>query len=126
MIHFLENQITNLTIKIYSEKTEIPNQNEANLFMLILSLGKNLRNLTFLQQNSREYLTIVSSNISYTSCLSSTLTKLTINVNSFDDCLYLFNESLKSLSVLNIHIKKVNRSSLIMDKKVNISAIIET
>ena len=116
MIHFLENQITNLTIKIYSEKTEIPNQNEANLFLLILLLGKNLRNLTFLQQSSREYLTIVSS---YTACLSSTLTKLTINVNSFDDCLYLLNSSLNSLAALNIRIKKINRSSLIMDKKVN-------
>ncbi|CAF1159786.1 unnamed protein product, partial [Rotaria sordida] len=41
---------------------------------------------------------------------SSTLTKLTINVNSFDDCLYLFNGCLKSLSTLISRIKKITRS----------------
>jgi len=92
---------------------------------LILSFGTNLINLTFVQQCSTEYLTIWSSDISYPGSLSSTLTKLTINVNSFNDCLYLLNGSLQSLSTLIIRIKKINRSSSIIDNKVNISVTIK-
>jgi hypothetical protein len=33
-----------------------------------------------------------------TSCVSSTLTKLTIDINTFDDCLYLLDGRLDSLS----------------------------
>ncbi|CAF3221267.1 unnamed protein product [Rotaria sp. Silwood2] len=112
----LRNQITNLTIKIDSEDTEISNKNEVNIFILILLLSRNLRNLTLFRQCSTQYLTIWSSNVSYTGSLSSTLTKLTINVNTFNDCLYLLNGSLQSLSTLIIRIKKINRSSSIIDK----------
>ncbi|CAF1430375.1 unnamed protein product [Rotaria sordida] len=111
----LRNQITNLTIKIDSEDTEIPNHNQVNIFILVLLLSRNLKNLTFFRQCSTQYLTIWYSNISYKGSLSSTLTKLTINVNTFNDCLYLLNGSLQSLSTLIIRIKKINRSSSIID-----------
>ncbi|CAF1537253.1 unnamed protein product [Rotaria sordida] len=43
-----------------------------------------------------------------TSCVSSTLTKLNINVDTFDDCLYILDGRLDSLSVLIINIREIS------------------
>ncbi|CAF3380291.1 unnamed protein product [Rotaria sp. Silwood2] len=115
ILHLLINQITHLTVNIYLDKTEIPNENEPNIFAFILLSGTCLSDLTYFQTLSGKYLTVSSMDISYISCLSSTLTKLRVNVNAFDDCLYLLNGCLESLSTLIIRIKNINRSSLKID-----------
>ncbi len=80
--------------------------------------------MTFSQRCSRNYLTLVSRNIPH-GCLSSTLTNLTIKVNSFDDCLYLLNGCLQSLSTLIIRTRKISVSSSNIDRTVSINMIIE-
>ncbi|CAF1166270.1 unnamed protein product [Rotaria sordida] len=115
IIRLLENQITHITVDIKIENVEKTNGSEPNTFLIILLLSKCLNDLTYLQKSSRKYITILSSNISYIHCLSSTLTKLTINVNYFDDCLYLLNGCLQSLSTLIIRINDINRSSSMID-----------
>ncbi|CAF2056181.1 unnamed protein product [Rotaria magnacalcarata] len=82
---------------------------------VILLVSKYLSDLTYRQKSSEKYITILPSNISYTHCLSSTLTKLTINVNTFYDYLYLLNGCLQSLSTSIIRISKINRSSSMID-----------
>ncbi|CAF1389643.1 unnamed protein product [Rotaria sordida] len=62
-----------------------------------------------------KYITISYLNTSHIKCLSSTVTKLRVNVNTFDDCLYLLNGSIKSLSTLIIRIYKIKRSSSKID-----------
>ncbi|CAF2728305.1 unnamed protein product [Rotaria sp. Silwood2] len=115
MLCLLTNQITHITVNINIEKTETSNENEPNIFEFILIYSRCLNDLTFFQNSSREYLTISSLNSSHRNSLSSTLTKLIINVNSFDDCLYLLNGCLQSLSTLIIRIYKIDRSSSIID-----------
>ncbi|CAF4572452.1 unnamed protein product, partial [Rotaria sp. Silwood2] len=52
-----------------------------------------------------------------TSCTSSTLIKLKVNVATFDDCLYLLDGRLKHLSTLIIHVKKISLSFSDKNKK---------
>ncbi|CAF3609710.1 unnamed protein product [Rotaria socialis] len=115
MIRLLENQITHITVDVNIDNVEMPNRSEQNAFLVILLVSKCLSDLTYRQTSSEKYITILPSNISYTHCLSSTLTKLTINVNTFDDCLYLLNGCLQSLSTLIIRISKIDRSSSMID-----------
>ena len=91
---------------------------------MILLIGKYLRDVTFFQQCSTKYIRIWSSKSSDIISLSSTLTKLTITVATFDDCLYL-NGCLQSLSTLIIRIIEITRSSSKIDNTVRINAIIE-
>ncbi len=113
----LLNQITHLTIDIYFDK------NQSNIFLLILYLGKHLTDLTYHHWFSPEHLENTTFDLSL-SHISSTLTKLTINVTTFNDCLYLLDGSLQSLTVLIIHINNITYSSSVIDNKVIISSII--
>ncbi|CAF1424026.1 unnamed protein product [Rotaria sordida] len=115
MLHLLANQITHITVDINIEKTEISNESEPNIFEFILLYSTCLNDLTFFQKSSREYLAISSLNIPYGNSLSLSLIKLKINVNTFDDCLYLLNGCLPSLSTLIIRIKKIARSTLMIN-----------
>jgi hypothetical protein len=114
----LTNQITYLTVDILFDK------NESNIFLLILSLGEHLTDLTFHHRFSPKYLGNASFDLS-SSHISSTLTKLMINVTTFNDCLYLLDGSLESLTALIIDINKISYSSLsIIDNTVIMSSII--
>lgn len=57
-------------------------------------------------------------------CLSSTVTKLTINVNTLNDCVYLLNQCFESLSTLIIHIYSIEHLSLTLNN-VSINMIIK-
>ncbi|CAF3079538.1 unnamed protein product [Rotaria sp. Silwood2] len=104
----LTNQIKHLNVDIVYDK------NASNIYLLILSLGKHLTDLTFHNRFSSEHLgnpTFVVSSIH----ISSTLTKLIINVTIFDDCLYLLDGSLQSLTALIIDIIGIFELSSIID-----------
>ncbi|CAF3908588.1 unnamed protein product [Rotaria sordida] len=104
----LTNQITHLSVDIVYDK------NESNIFLLILSSGKHLTDLTFHNRFSSEHLgnpTFVLSSIH----ISSTLNKLIVNVTTFDDCLYLLDGTLQSLTALIIDIISISESSSIID-----------
>ncbi len=113
----LTNQITHLTVDILFDK------NELNIFLLILSLGKHLTDLTIHHRFLSEHLGNTIFDLS-SSHISSTLTKLIINVTTFNDCLYLLDGSLKSLTTLIIDINKISDSSSIIDNTVIMSSII--
>ncbi|CAF3429032.1 unnamed protein product [Rotaria socialis] len=104
----LTNQIAHLKVDILFDK------NQSNIFLLILSLGKHLTDLTFYHQFSSEHLRNPTFDLS-SSPTSSTLTKLIINVTRLDDCLYLLDGSLESLAALIIDIKIITYPSSNID-----------
>ncbi|CAF3939230.1 unnamed protein product [Rotaria sp. Silwood1] len=108
--YLLTDQITHLNINIIDQiTTELDDDNESNLFPLLLSIGKCLTDLTFSQWFCcRENSQISIFHMPSTSCVSSTLSKLNMNVNTFDDCLYLLDGRLDSLSILIINIRKIS------------------
>jgi len=91
------------------------------MFALILSISKCLIDLTF---TFTQCIGISFSNLPSTSCVSSTLTKLKIEVNTFDDYLYLLDERLQHLSILIIHIIEITDSSSNIDNTVSINKFI--
>ncbi|CAF4749240.1 unnamed protein product, partial [Rotaria sp. Silwood2] len=107
--YLLTDQITHLNVHIIDEIiTELDDENESNLFALILSMGKHLTDLTFNQWLCYKKSPISIFHMPLTSCISSTLIKLNIDVNTFDDCLYLLDGRLHSLSTLIINILKIS------------------
>lgn len=90
-------------------KKELFVRSELNIFVLIISKCKNLKDLTFTQLFHDENCTITIYDLSTTICRSSTLTKLKIYVNTFDDFLYLLDGRFQSLSTLIIDILRINR-----------------
>ncbi|CAF4193943.1 unnamed protein product [Rotaria sordida] len=119
--YLLTNQITHLNIDILDQvTTELNNENESNIFTLILSIGKCVTDLTFSQWLCYKHTWISIFHLPSTSCVSSTLTKLNINVNTFDDCLYLLDDHLDSLSSIIINIRKISAPLLDIDNTVRI------
>ncbi|CAF3352350.1 unnamed protein product [Rotaria sp. Silwood2] len=117
----LNNQITDLIVEIKDERTaELSDENKSSAFPLILSLCKRLRDLTFCEQLSNQGLPISIFKLPSTSCMSSTLTKLKIDVNTFDDCLYLLDGRFEYLSTLIVDIVKISISRSKIDNTVSI------
>lgn len=73
-------------------------------------MGKCLTDLTFRQWFPNKSESISIFHMPSTSCVSSTLRKLNIEVNTFDDCLYLLDGCFDSLSTLIINIAKISGS----------------
>ena len=107
LVRLLNKQITELSLNI-DEKRNISTDTQRSLiFAMILCEGEQLRDLTF-----NEYILKNPSRLKLGKSLSSsTLTKLNISVDSFDDCLYLLDGRFKSLSTLVIKIA-ADRDSL--------------
>ncbi|CAF4786337.1 unnamed protein product, partial [Rotaria sp. Silwood2] len=116
LCRLLNNQITHLNVEINDDITrDLSNENESNMFELILSLGECLIDLTFSQWFPNRDFEIPTLNITSTSCVSSILTKLNIEVNTFDDCLYLLDGHFQCLSTLIINIFEIFDSSANID-----------
>jgi len=94
--------------------------NEPNLFTLILFLCKHLTNLTIRQLYAARSLTDSTFKLTSMRPVSLTLTKMKINVNTFDDCLYILNGHFECLSTLIIDIYKISDSSSNIDNRVSI------
>ncbi len=89
----------------------------SNIFALLLRLCKRLVSINFCQLQYRR--TVCNFDLS-TNCISSTLTALKINVETFDDCLHLLNGRLGSLSKLIIHVQTISYTLRIIDNMVSI------
>ncbi len=108
LFNLLTEQITDLTIDIHVKSILPPfSETLSNIFASILSLCKRLMNLNFCQLSKYRSLSISIHNLSSTSCMSSTLSTLNINVETFDDCLYLLDGRLQCLSTLIINFEKI-------------------
>jgi hypothetical protein len=90
----------------------------------ILSTGKRLTDLNFSQWICHKRSQISIFHMPSTSCVSSTLTKLNIDVNTFDDCLYLLDGGLDSLSILIINILTISDPLSNIDNTVRTHSII--
>ncbi|CAF4354442.1 unnamed protein product [Rotaria socialis] len=113
------NQITHLNAEINDDTTrELSDENNSNIFELILSLGKCLIDLTFSQSFRDREFEVPTLNITSTGCVSLTLTKLKIKVNTFDDCLYVLDGRLQCLSTFIIDIFEIFDSSAIIGNTV--------
>jgi hypothetical protein len=89
------------------------------LFALRLSLAKCLTDFTFVQC-LREATKNSVYNLFSTDCVSSTLTKLKIDVSTLDDYLYILDGRFDSLSTLIIDIEKLRPLLSIIDTTVKI------
>jgi hypothetical protein len=89
----------------------------SNIFALVLHLCKRLISINFCQLHYRR--TVCTFDLSI-NCMSSTLTALKINVKTFDDCLYLLDGRLDSLSKFIIHVKEISYTSRTIDNMVSI------
>ncbi|CAF2114504.1 unnamed protein product [Rotaria magnacalcarata] len=115
LFRLLTNQITQIQVNTVDNIREISEGNELNILSLILSIGKYLTDVTFTHWWHNQGITFSFFNLTSTTCVSSSLTKLIILVQTFDDCLYLLDGRLKYLSILIISIIKINDSSSNID-----------
>jgi len=76
--------------------------------------------LTFSQWSCHKNSSLSIFHMPLTSRVSSTLTKLNIGINTFDDCLYLLDGRLDSLSILIINIFKISAPLSNIDNTVRI------
>jgi hypothetical protein len=125
MLHILTNQITHMMVDIDLGKRKVSPIDQSNLFQFILLHCTRLNELIFFEKSWDEYLTLSSLIIQNRNYLSSTVTKLTIYVNTINDCLYLLNGCFQSLSTLIIRICESTYRSLTVENTVNIRLIIE-
>jgi len=93
---------------------------EPNLFTLILFFCKHLTDFTICQLYGGRSVTDSTFNLTSMRPVSLNLTKMNINVNTFDDCLYILNGHFECLSTLIIDIHKIWDSSSNIDNTVSI------
>ncbi len=114
----LNEQITCLTIDVKDKPTEPSSETLWVTFTLILSLCKQLNKLSFCQFDNRS--TLCTFDLSSTNFKPSTLTELKVNVETFDDCLYLLDGRFNCLSTLIINIEIISSTSGTIDNTVSI------
>ncbi|CAF5081148.1 unnamed protein product [Rotaria magnacalcarata] len=111
----LSDQIAHLKVGILGGIiVKLSNGNEPNLLTLILLLCKHLTDLTigqFVGGNVNDS----TFNLTSMRLVSSTLTKMKINVNIFDDCLYILHGYFECLSTFIIDIDRISGSSSNID-----------
>ncbi len=114
-------QITDLTL-IYNDNDGIVSllkDYTINIYAHILNFFKNLQNLTINGSSIAAYPGLSLCDLPSTTFSSSILTKLCINISTFDDCLYLLDGRLNQLNTLIIRIYDIGAPSLIVHNQVN-------
>ncbi|CAF3203245.1 unnamed protein product, partial [Rotaria sp. Silwood2] len=119
LYYLIRNQIMYLNLDIESNNTNIL-ELELYVFRLMLEWGKHLIDFTF--SNRLSVMTSYSF-LSRRPCVSSNLTKLTINVNTFDDCLCILDGRFNRLLTLIIDIEKISISTSNIDNMKQISKL---
>jgi hypothetical protein len=122
--HLLTQQILHLNIDVSYDPESKESKILSSIFALILSGCQRLIDLNFCQLFYDRKSPICISKFPSTSCTSSTLTKLKVNVATFDDCLYLLDGRLKHLSTLIIDVKKISLSFSDKNKVNRISILV--
>jgi hypothetical protein len=120
--HLVTQQILHLNIDVSYEPESSTSEILSSLFILILSGCQRLISLNFCQLFYDRTTPVCINKYPSTSCTSSTLIKLKVNVTTFSDCLYLL-EYLKCLSTLIIDVKIITLTRSVI-KNVNIISII--
>ncbi len=114
----LTEQMICLMIDVKDQPTNPSPETLSSILALILSLCKRLIKLNFCEFDNRT--TFCTFDLSSTNFKSSTLTDLKINVETFDDCLYLLDGHFNCLSTLIINIEIISSTSGAIDNTVSI------
>ncbi|CAF4312854.1 unnamed protein product [Rotaria sp. Silwood2] len=122
-VRLLTDQITYLHIYISENTIAFVERNELSMLVLILSMGKHLSDFTFMQWLLESTIKISPFNLLSTNLKSSSLSKLTNDIDDFDECLYLLDRRLECLCTLIVYISEITNSSLNINNTVSINAI---
>ena len=101
----LSEQIRYLDIRTIDDQEDNDDNNEMDLLEILVSLSKCLIHLTFHQRISSESENPLISR--YSSRIFSSLTKLNMKLNRFEECLFLFDGRFPSLSHSIIYVDKI-------------------
>jgi hypothetical protein len=116
---FLKKQIRSLVIDMNDKLTdETSIEYYSIIFDFILNLCERLTKFHFCPYNYR--LKIWPVQFSSMNCKSAILSELKIEIDSFSECLYLFDGHFPSLSILIINVKQIKYTSRIRKNTVNI------
>ena len=118
LIDLLHKQITSLTIDINDKLTdERPIEHFSVMFCLILKLCQRLEKFHFCQFHYRSEKRPIY--FSPLDCKSAILTELKVNINCFDECLYLFDGHFSSLSTVILNVRIIRETSQTRKKTVS-------
>ncbi|CAF0811928.1 unnamed protein product [Adineta ricciae] len=117
----LHQQITCLTIDIKDQPTEPSSEALWLILTSVVSLCKQLKKLSIGQFDYRT--TICTFDFSSTNFKSSILTQLIINLESFNDCLYLLDGRFRCLSTLIVNIDIISSTSETIDNTETLSKL---
>jgi hypothetical protein len=125
MLHnLLIHQITHLNINVVNEPTTEVYEILSRTFVLILSLCQRLISLNFDQLLSDRMVPVYMWELPSISCMSSTLTKLKVNVETFSACLYLLDGRLNCLTTLIVNVTTISSQLPDINDTVSIISII--
>ncbi len=116
-------QITKLILVNHDQdlSTDLFRNYTTNVYARILKVFKNLKSLTVTQPFGIFYPGLSLCGLPSDTCFSPILTYLSINVNTFDDCLYLLDGRLKQLTELSVNVCDVDKPSVIPHNMVSFS-----
>ncbi|CAF3537285.1 unnamed protein product [Rotaria socialis] len=107
--HIGKQQITDLILISNESNNEIEKiEYTKNVYATVFNFFKNLKHLSIVQSSIHDYPPLLLHNLSPMTFSSSTLTKLCININDFDDCLALLDGRLKDLTILTVQISSIH------------------
>jgi hypothetical protein len=110
--HIYKQQMTDLILINNEDHITITYEEYTmNFYATILAFFENLKHLTIVRSSVKDYPPLSLYNLSSTTFSSSTLTKLCIDVDSFDDCLALFDGRLKNLTTCIVQISYITDGS---------------
>jgi len=115
--HIFKDQIIELTLLVYDDlcRGRSLKDYSVNVYVPILTFFKRLKHLSIsIPYFYGDYPCLSICNLSSTMFSSSILTKLSIDVHSFDDCLCLLDGRLKQLTILIVRIYQINYHSSII------------
>jgi hypothetical protein len=90
-----------------------------NVYARILNFFMGLKNLSIIEPSVMSYPGLSLYDLPSTTFVSPILTHLYINVNTFDDCLYLLDGRLKQLTTLSVIVYSIDSSSAIVHNLVS-------
>jgi len=107
--HIRKEQITDLVLISNENNIEIPiREYTKDVYAIILACFENLKHLTIGLSSTNSYPCLSLYKLSPMTFLSSTLTKLCINVNDFSDVYALLDGRLKQLTVFIVQVDSIS------------------
>ena len=119
--HIFQDQITELILQNNDNNSHerILKDYTEKVYVFILSFFKNLNHLSIIESSITDYPPLSICHLPSTTFSSEILTKLCIDVFTFDDCLYLLDGRLKQLTTFIVQIGYIDNDSPIVHNTVS-------